>query len=112
MVDDDTDIRDVIAEWLGSNGYQVLTATNAAEALRMLETDAAIELLCTDIVMPGELNGLELGRRAEQIRPDLKLLYMSGYAMAESVRAKPSQLLNKPFRLDHFLNTIEGALLH
>jgi diguanylate cyclase (GGDEF)-like protein len=115
VVDDDNDIRDVIAEWLDSHGYQVLTAADADEALRMLETDAAIELLCTDIVMPGELNGLELGRRAEQIRPNLKLLYMSAHAVLETLRddpGKPPLLLNKPFRLDHFLTTIEGALLH
>jgi diguanylate cyclase (GGDEF)-like protein len=113
VVDDDTEIRSVIAEWLGSNGYHVLTACDADEALRVLETETAIELLCTDIVMPGALNGLELGRRAEQIRPDLKLLYMSAHSMAESLRTergKPPLMLNKPFRLDHFLHTIEGAL--
>jgi DNA-binding NtrC family response regulator len=66
-------------------------------------------------VMPGDLNGFDLARRAEQIRPGMKLLYMSAYSVAETVRAAQGEatpLVHKPFRLDYLLETIESALLH
>jgi len=65
--------------------------------------------------MPGDLNGFDLARRAEQIRPGMKLLYMSAYSVAETVRAERnvgSRLVQKPFRLDYLLETIQGALTH
>jgi len=115
VVDDEAEIRDLIADWLSGHGYKVLVAACAADALRLIETDANIELLCTDIVMPGDLNGFDLARRAEQIRPGMKLLYMSAYSVAETVRAAQGEatpLVHKPFRLDYLLETIESALLH
>ena len=113
MVDDEADIRELIADWLGGHGYTVRVAGCATDALRLLETDASIELLCTDIVMPGDLNGFDLARRAEQIRPGMKLLYMSAYSVAETVRSareETARLVHKPFRLDYLLETIESAL--
>jgi diguanylate cyclase (GGDEF)-like protein len=115
VVDDEADIRNLIGEWLAGHGYKVLVAACAADALRLIETDPNIELLCTDIVMPGDLNGFDLARRAEQIRPGMKLLYMSAYSVAETVRAAQGEatpLVHKPFRLDYLLETIESALLH
>ncbi len=115
VVDDERDIRELIAEWLGGHGYKVLVAGCAADALRLIQDDPSIELLCTDIVMPGDLNGFDLARRAEQVRPGMKLLYMSAYSVAETVRAaqsSPTPLVRKPFRLDYLLETIESALLH
>lgn len=113
VVDDELEIRELIAEWLVGHGYTVLVAGNAAEALQLIEADRTIELMCTDIVMPGELNGFDLARRAEEIRPGMKLLYMSAYSVAETVRAAQGEatpLVNKPFRLDYLLETIESAL--
>jgi diguanylate cyclase (GGDEF)-like protein len=115
VVDDEQDIRELIADWLGGHGYRVRVAACAADALRLIENDESIELLCTDIVMPGDLNGFDLARRAEQIRPGMKLLYMSAYSVAETVRAardEAPRLVRKPFRLDYLLETIESALLH
>ena len=115
IVDDEADIRGLIADWLAGHGYTVRVASCAADALRLIEDDESIELLCTDIVMPGDLNGFDLARRAEQIRPGMKLLYMSAYSVAETVRAERdvgSRLVQKPFRLDYLLETIQGALTH
>jgi diguanylate cyclase (GGDEF)-like protein len=115
VVDDEADIRNLIADWLAGHGYKVLVAGCAADALNLIEGDPTIELLCTDIVMPGDLNGFDLARRAEQIRPGMKLLYMSAYSVAETVRAAQGEatpLVHKPFRLDYLLETIESALLH
>jgi len=115
IVDDEADIRGLIADWLAGHGYTVRVASCAVDALRLIEDDETIELLCTDIVMPGDLNGFDLARRAEQIRPGMKLLYMSAYSVAETVRAERnvgSRLVQKPFRLDYLLETIQGALTH
>ena len=115
IVDDEADIRGLIADWLAGHGFTVRVASCAADALRLIEDDESIELLCTDIVMPGDLNGFDLARRAEQIRPSMKLLYMSAYSVAETVRAERdvgSRLVQKPFRLDYLLETIQGALTH
>ena len=113
VVDDEEDIRTLIAEWLAGHGYKVLVADCAGAALELIEANDSIELMCTDIVMPGELNGFDLARRAEEIRPSMKLLYMSAYSVAETVRASQGEatpLVRKPFRLDYLLETIESAL--
>jgi len=115
VVDDEAEIRELLAEWLSSHGYAVRTAENAADALRKIETDPAIGLVFTDIVMPGGLDGLDLGRQAELIRPGIKLLYMSGYAASavlQASRTEHTRVLRKPFRLDHVLESVEYALQH
>jgi len=115
VVDDEVDIRELVADWLGSHGYAVRTAGNAAEALRVIETDSSIGLIFTDIVMPGGLDGFDLGRQAELIHPGIKLLYMSGYAASAVIRAARGQsarVVRKPFRLDHVLESVQYALQH
>src|SRR5271170_8338023 len=102
VVDDETDIRELLVEWLGEAGYTVLAAADPAIALTLLEGNPAIELLLTDVVMPGGLNGFDLARRARQRQPDLKVLFISGYSMAEAVlqaRPQAEPILRKPFRL-------------
>ena len=115
VVDDEAEIRDLVAEWLSSHGYAVRTADSATAALRTLETDPSIGLVFTDIVMPGGLDGFDLGRQAELIHPGIKLLYMSGYAASAMIRAargEAARVLRKPFRLDHVLESVEYALQH
>jgi diguanylate cyclase (GGDEF)-like protein len=115
VVDDEQDIRELVAEWLGAHGYAVRTADSASAALRVLETDTSIGLVFTDIVMPGGLDGFDLGRQAELIHPGIKLLYMSGYAASAMIRAargEAARVLRKPFRLDHVLESVEYALQH
>jgi diguanylate cyclase (GGDEF)-like protein len=115
VVDDETEIRDLLADWLSSNGYAVRTADSAAQALGMIETDSAIGLIFTDIVMPGGLDGVDLGRQAELIRPGIKMLYMSGYAASavlQAARTEHTRVLHKPFRLDHVLESVRYALQH
>jgi diguanylate cyclase (GGDEF)-like protein len=113
IVDDEPGIREMLALWLSDSGYAVRTAGNARDALHLVETDPSVSLLVTDIVMPGELNGFDLGRRAEAIRPDLKVVYMSAYATASSIRSgggEPTDLLQKPFRLSNVLDSVSTAL--
>ena len=80
LVEDDKDVRTYLSDALRDLHYRVLSAANAAIALKLLAEDKLrIDLLLTDIVMPG-MNGRELGEKATQLRPPLKVLYMTGYS--------------------------------
>ena len=80
LVEDDKDVRSYLSDALRGLHYRVLSAANATTALKLLAEDALrIDILLTDIVMPG-MNGRELGERATQLRPHLKVLYMTGYS--------------------------------
>ena len=80
VVEDDADLRTYITDVLRDLSYRVLSASSAQAALTMLLQDQPkIHLLLTDVVMPG-INGRELGKRAGQMRPGLKILYMTGYS--------------------------------
>ncbi len=111
VVDDDTDVRVTTALLLRRMGYHVTEAASAGEALMALELDSNIELLLTDVVMP-EVSGPELARKARLVRPDLPIVYFSGYADPEAiVGAIPiSRLLRKPFRPAELVALIESAL--
>ena len=84
VVEDDVDVREMIVGILFDLGYRTLVATNAPEALAILKQESAIDLLFTDIVMPGGMSGTELAREASSLRPGLKLLLSSGYAREET----------------------------
>ena len=80
MVEDDAELRAYITDVLRNLNYRVLSASSAQAALTMLlQDEPVVDLLLTDVVMPG-INGRELGRRAQQFRPSLKVLYMTGYS--------------------------------
>ena len=80
LVEDDKDVRTYLSDALRGLHYRVLSAANATIALKLLAEDKLrIDLLLTDIVMPG-MNGRELGKKATQLRPRLKVLYMTGYS--------------------------------
>ena len=80
VVEDDEDLRAYISDVLRDLNYRVFSARSAQGALTiLLQDDSKVDLLVTDVVMPG-INGRELGRRAHQIRPGLKILYMTGYS--------------------------------
>jgi signal transduction histidine kinase/CheY-like chemotaxis protein len=80
IVEDDSELRSYLADALRGLGYHVLTAPHAASALSILEhSSVKLDLVLTDVVMPG-MNGRELARRAEEIRPGIRVLYMTGYS--------------------------------
>ena len=113
-VEDDELVRQFVCNQLVILGYQVLSASNAEEALRILRSDEKIDLLFTDIVMPGELNGRQLAEEAKKLRPDLKVLYTSGYtenAIVHHGRLDPGvQLLSKPYRRNDLAQKIRHVL--
>jgi PAS domain S-box-containing protein len=101
VVEDDDDVRAYSKEVLRELGYSVLEASTATAALRMLDQHPQIDLLFTDVGLPGGMNGRQLADEARKRRPDLKILFTTGYARNAIVhegRLDPGvQLVTKPF---------------
>jgi len=101
VVEDDAKVRETVVDLLGGLGYAVLKANNAEQALAVVESGVHIDMLFTDVVMPGALRSPEMVRRAVQMLPALKVLYTSGYtqnAIVHGGRLDPGvELLSKPY---------------
>lgn len=106
IVDDDPGVLDYASNVLEECGYAVLTAPDGATALVLLRDHDQIDLLFTDVVMPG-LDGVEVARRACQESPSLKVLFTSGYA-ADVIPA--GRLLKKPYRPQQLAGEIAAML--
>jgi signal transduction histidine kinase len=113
VVEDSAGLRQVLIRQLTAAGYRVLEADNARAALDSIEAHTAIDLLLTDIVMPGGINGHELARIAVQLQPKLKMLLTTGFSeMANGGAKLPStaRILHKPYRKDELLRMVHDAL--
>jgi two-component system NtrC family sensor kinase len=113
MVEDDAEVRHVVADELRDLGYQVLLAEDGHAALGILERGTDVDLLFTDVVMPKGLRGDELARRARRFRPDLKIILTSGYSTAdleERRSLREFRLLAKPYRAEDLARVIEEHL--
>jgi CheY-like chemotaxis protein len=98
VVDDEPDLRELAGTWLESLGYTVAMADSAAKALEQLQT-GDFDILFTDVVMPGGMDGLELARQARQQRPGLRVVLTSGYSnRLQTIPELPGILLPKPYR--------------
>ena len=111
LVDDDDDVRNVAAAMLEELGYSVLTASSGTEALLALKNTIEIDLLLTDVAMPG-MSGVELARRVRVLRPDLRIFFASGYADLDAFGAALSDedLIKKPYRLADLAAQVERSL--
>jgi PAS domain S-box-containing protein len=102
VVEDDAMVRTSVIRQLESLGYRTLAAGNSAEALALVDQGLVFDVLFTDIVMPGGINGAELGREVARRRPAVKILYTSGYSedgIVHDGRLDPGiVLLGKPYR--------------
>jgi CheY-like chemotaxis protein len=114
VAEDDPFVRSYAITCLSSLGYRVVEAIDGREALHKLNEGTAADILFTDVVMPGGLNGWELAERARQIRPGLKVLLTSGYALetlAERGRLpRGAVILNKPYRKAELAKRLREAL--
>jgi signal transduction histidine kinase/CheY-like chemotaxis protein len=114
VAEDEATVRDLARRVLLRGGYSVLAASSAHEALRIAESAPRIDLLLTDLVMPGGMNGVELGERLTLRRPGLKVLYMSGYLDAVAARfGLPEarlQFIAKPFQMGELLKRVSELL--
>jgi len=114
LVEDDTAVRQLTRHLLEALGYRVLEAANGPAAQAILEGSEPIDLLFTDIVMPGGMSGRQLADTAETIRPGIKVLYASGYsenAIVHHGRLDPGvHLLAKPYRRADLARMVRIAL--
>jgi CheY-like chemotaxis protein len=106
IVDDDPEVRLIIAEFLDDFGYDVLQANGGAEALHQLERTPDLQMIITDIRMP-EMSGIELADAATKSRPDLKIILISGYFVAQQVDRR---FLRKPFRMKELEAAVRDEL--
>src|SRR5260370_15976089 len=102
IAEDDPFVRSSVILRVEALGYRVVAAVNGDDALLKLRADPKIDMLFTDIVMPGGMSGWELAELARQIRPGLPVVYSSGYALESLVKQgrAPAQsiILTKPYR--------------
>jgi CheY-like chemotaxis protein len=114
IVDDEPDLLAAGRKALEALGYRVIVAENAEEAFRLLENNPGINVLFTDVVMPGGINGLELASDASKQYPDLKVLVTSGFSEKIQGRGKYSRLLAsylpKPYRMADLAKRIRDVL--
>jgi CheY-like chemotaxis protein len=112
VVDDEPDIRLVVSNALAYQGFRVVEAGSASEALYRLRSPEKIDLLFTDIVMPGGIDGFALAQQARELRPDLRVLYTTGYLKVlpgENEASRFGPLLRKPFRHDCLIAEVRRA---
>lgn len=114
VVDDEVDMLELAQSSLSNAGYQVLTAEDGHRALQLLEKEPDIKLLISDIVMPGGINGYELANQATALRPDLRILFTSGFTDelgSEKSRTKNEHnLLSKPYQLSELIERVQSIL--
>jgi CheY-like chemotaxis protein len=108
-VDDDDDLRQLVGEVLTSAGYRVLSAESAEAALRVLESDEPIDLIVTDIVMPG-LNGMALARQARRLRPDVRVLFSSAYWPYIVAEPEERDVVRKPYLPKQLVDRVRRTL--
>ncbi|WP_317202959.1 PAS domain-containing protein [Janthinobacterium sp.] len=114
VVEDDVHVQTAVVDMLRGLGYTVLKANTAQGALTVLKSGACVDLLFTDVVMPGELRSPEMVRQAKLLLPDLAVLFTSGYtqnAIMHGGRLEPGvELLSKPYRREDLARKVHQLL--
>ena len=112
LAEDDNDMRRFLVKALQNAGYEVTSFDNGLSAYNRLREEP-FELLLTDIVMP-EMDGIELARRATELDPELKVMFITGFAAVALNPANPApkdaRILSKPFHLRDLVNEVERLL--
>jgi CheY-like chemotaxis protein len=111
VVEDNAIVRSVAVARFEELGHSVLEAESAAAALELLGSPAPIDLLFTDVVIPGGMGGLDLARRALELRPGIRVIFTSGYAASfNAVGDLPGEFLQKPYRDEDLRRVLQRAL--
>ncbi|WP_375159130.1 ATP-binding protein [Bradyrhizobium sp. RDT46] len=111
LVEDDDEVAALVGEMLGQLGYEVTRAASAAAALGALADGRSVDLIFSDIMMPGGMNGVELAREIKKRRSDIPVLLTSGYAEASVHEAQRAgvQILAKPYHIDELAAALSTA---
>lgn len=115
LVDDEPSLRAVAAEVLEEMGLSVVEASDSLSGLRILQSNVPIDLLITDVELPGGMNGHEMAQAGRLARPGLRVLYITGYAEtalgdADGRLEADTALMTKPFALDAFADRVQVML--
>lgn len=114
VVEDNPDVRRVAINTLAAFGHSTLEADNAMAALELLQQHQHIDLLFSDVVMPGKLSGVDLAKQAKTLRPGIKILLTSGFAKAALENATgpgaPWHMLSKPYRAEDLTRAVNKVL--
>jgi two-component system cell cycle response regulator CpdR len=112
LAEDDGDMRRFLVKALQNAGYEVMSFDNGLAAYQQLREEP-FELLLTDIVMP-EMDGIELARRATELDPDIKIMFITGFAAvalnSDSAAPKNAKVLSKPVHLRDLVNEVQKML--
>lgn len=110
LVEDEPAVRVLVADLLQDLGYHTIEAAHGAAGLEILQSDARIDLLISDVGLPGDLNGMQLANAARLSRPELRVLFITGYAAdALPLRLEPGMsVLTKPFAIASLADHIRG----
>ncbi len=112
LAEDDDSMRGFLERALTKAGYEVIAFANGAEAFERLKQEP-FTLLLTDIVMP-RMDGIELARRASELDPDLKIMFITGFAAvvlnSDNAPPKDARVLSKPFHLKDLVREVERLL--
>ena len=113
VIEDEPVVRGVVLEMLAEQGYRTLEAVDGPSGLKILRSDQRIDLLVTDVGLPG-MNGRQVADQARESRPDLKILFITGYAesvaMADGFLQPGMEMITKPFDLDHLAQRIRALI--
>ncbi|WP_374945008.1 PAS domain-containing protein [Sphingomonas sp.] len=113
VVEDEAAVRDLVVDLLGDLGYRAVEAADGPAGLKLLQSDMRVDLLVTDIGLPG-LNGRQLADAARVARPDLKVLFMTGYAenatLANGFLEPGMEMITKPFAVEALATRIRDML--
>ena len=104
IVDDEPTVRLLLTDVLGDLGYTLIEAADSLTGLKLLQSDVGIDLLITDVGLPGGMNGRQMADAGREVRPGLKTLFITGYAesaaLGNSSLGAGMQVLTKPFSID------------
>lgn len=114
VLEDNEDVRSVTVTVLRNQGYDIVEAGNGKEAIEQLKDGSPFDLLFTDVVLPGGINGIHVAEEAKRVQPDIRILFTTGYAenaVAHNGILTPDiNLINKPYRRIELLAKIEAML--
>jgi CheY-like chemotaxis protein len=118
VVEDEPTVRALAESMIEALGYMVLSAANAREAIALLEQDEPIDILFTDINLPDgpdAIDGLELARKAVELRPSLRVIYTTGHGQTDGMTAlfvEDATFLPKPYTVKRLTEAVQATAEH
>lgn len=110
LIEDDTALRECTVEILGHCGFAAIPARDGSEALQLAQNGVAFDLLFTDLDLPGSLSGCEVAEEMRRLRPNLPVVFTSGYPDCDRSNIGGAAFLMKPYKVTDLAATLLGAI--